>query len=136
MSKISAYINFKNNQCAEAMNFYQSVLGGELNLMPLKDSPMKDNFPAEAQGGILHADLTGPDFNLLGTDMPNSNIEATVGLVSLTITCATKAEVQQKFARFAEGGQVVHEIMTFFAGTMGNVIDKYGIGWGVFTEEK
>ncbi|MET3977835.1 PhnB protein [Mucilaginibacter sp. UYP25] len=136
MSKISAYINFKNNQCAEAMTFYQSVLGGELTLMPVKESPMKDNFPAEAQGGMLHADLTGSDFNLLATDMHNPNIEAVVGLVSLTITCANKAEVNQKFAKLAEGGKVVHEVMTFFAGTMGNVIDKYGIGWGVFTEEQ
>ena len=136
MSKISAYINFKDNQCSEAMNFYQSILGGELSLMPVKDSPMKESFPAEAQGGILHADLTETDFSLLGTDMPNPNIEAVVGLVSLTITCASKAEVQEKFTRLAEGGKVVHEVMTFFAGTMGNVIDKYGIGWGVFTEEQ
>ena len=136
MSKISAYINFKDNQCSEAMNFYQSILGGELSLMPVKDSPMKDNFPVEAQGGILHADLTGTDFSLLGTDMPNPNIEAIVGLVSLTITCASKTELQEKFTRLAEGGKVVHEIMTFFAGTMGNVIDTYGIGWGVFTEER
>lgn len=136
MSKISAYINFKDNQCSEAMNFYQSILGGELSLMPVKDSPMKDNFPVEAQGGILHADLTGTDFSLLGTDMSNPNIEAVVGLVSLTITCASKADVQEKFTRLAEGGKVVHEIMTFFAGTMGNVIDKYGISWGVFTEEQ
>jgi PhnB protein len=136
MSKISAYINFKNNQCREAMAFYQSVIGGELNLTPVKDSPMKDMFPAEVQGGILHADLTGSDFNLLGTDMANSNIEATVGIVSLTITCANKAEVQEKFSQLAQGGKVVHEVMTFYAGTMGNVIDKYGVGWGVFTEEK
>lgn len=136
MSKISAYINFKNNQCAEAMTLYQSILGGELSLMPVKDSPMKDNFPAETQGGVLHADLTGRDFNLLGTDMPNPNIEAVVGLVSLTITCANKTEVLEKFARLAQGGKIVHDVMTFFAGTMGNVIDKYGIGWGIFTEEQ
>ncbi|MCO5936933.1 hypothetical protein NAF17_15425 [Mucilaginibacter sp. RB4R14] len=110
------------------MTFYQSVLGGELNLMPVKDSPMKDNFPAKAQGGVLHADLPGSNFNLLGADMPNPNIEAVVGLVSLTITCATKAEVNEKFAKLAGGGKDVHEVMTFFAGTMGNVIDKYSVG--------
>jgi PhnB protein len=136
MSKISAYINFKNNQCSEAMTFYQSVLGGELSLTAVKDSPMKDMFPAEAQQGILHADLTGSDFSLLGTDMPNPNIEAVAGIVSLTITCANKTELKEKFAQLAEGGKVVHEIMTFYAGTMGNVIDKYGIGWGIFTEEQ
>ncbi|MFA6246023.1 MAG: VOC family protein, partial [Mucilaginibacter sp.] len=72
MLKISAYINFKNNQCSEAMTFYQSVLGGELNLMPVKESPMKEMFPAEAQQGILHADLTGSDFNILATDILKS----------------------------------------------------------------
>ncbi|MEB0249369.1 hypothetical protein QN344_04445, partial [Mucilaginibacter sp. 5B2] len=59
-----------------------------------------------------------------------------VGLVSLTITCATKAGVNEKFAKLAGGGKVVHEVMAFFAGTMGNVIDRYGIGWGVFTDEQ
>ncbi|QHS55009.1 VOC family protein [Mucilaginibacter sp. 14171R-50] len=136
MSKISAYINFRNNQCGEAMTFYQSILGGELSLMPVKGSPMQDSFPAEAQEGVLHADLTGSDFSILGTDMPNPNIQGTVGIVSLTITCANKAEVHEKFAKLADGGKVVHEVMTFFAGTMGNVVDKYGIGWGVFTEER
>lgn len=136
MLKISAYINFKNNQCSEAMTFYQSVLGGELSLTPVKDSPMKDAFPGEAQNGILHADLTGSDFSLLGTDMPNPNIKAVAGMVSLTITCANKAEVQEKFTKLAAGGNVVHEVMTFFAGSMGNVIDKYGIGWGIFTDEQ
>lgn len=136
MSKISAYINFKNNQCSEAMTFYQSVLGGELSLTPVKDSPMKDSFPGEAQKGILHADLSGIDFSLLGTDMPNPNIEAVAGIVSLTVTCANKVELKEKFAQLAKGGKVVHEIMTFYAGTMGNVIDKYGIGWGIFTEEQ
>ncbi|GGH09340.1 VOC family protein [Mucilaginibacter phyllosphaerae] len=136
MSKICAYINFKNNKCSEAMAFYQSILGGRLNLMPVKDSPMKANFPEEAQQGMLHADLTGSDFSILGTDMPNPNIEAVAGIVSLTLTCADKSEVQDKFTKLAEGGRVVHEVMTFFAGTMGNVIDQYGIGWGIFTDEK
>jgi PhnB protein len=136
MLKINAYINFKDNKCAEAMTFYHSLLGGELSLMPVKDSPMKDMFPAEAQQGILHADLTGSDFSLLATDMPDATIDAQIGAVSLTLTCANKAEVQQKFDKLAEGGKVVHPIMTFFAGTMGNVIDKFGVRWGVFTDEK
>ena len=136
MTRISTYINFKNNQCSEAMAFYQTVLGGELTMMPVKDSPMKDNFPAEAQGGVLHADLSGNDFTILGTDMANPNIEAVVGIVSLTITCATKAEVNEKYAQLVKDGKVVCEVMTFYAGTMGNVIDKYGVGWGIFTEEK
>jgi PhnB protein len=136
MLKIIAYINFKNNKCSQAMTFYHSLLGGELSLTPVKDSPMKDMFPAEAQQGILHADLTGSDFSLLATDMPDATIGSETGAVSLTLTCANKADMQEKFDKLAEGGSVVHPVMTFYAGTMGNVVDKFGIRWGVFTDEK
>ncbi|RYD92437.1 MAG: hypothetical protein EOP54_20825, partial [Sphingobacteriales bacterium] len=121
MSKISAYINFNNN-ATEAMTFYQEVLGGELSLMKVKDSPMKDNFPAELQDPILHADLTGDSFTIQGTDLPDNNVKEFTGAVSLTIAMASKAEVQEKFDQLKEGGKVIYEVMTFFAGTMGHVI--------------
>jgi PhnB protein len=136
MLKITAYITFKDNKCSQAMTFYQNVLGGELSLMPVKDSPMKDMFPAAAQEGILHASLIGDTFNILATDMPDANVEAVIGPVSLTLTCANKAEVQEKFNKLADGGKVIHPIMAFFAGSMGNVVDQFGVRWGVFTDEQ
>ncbi|MBL4676336.1 MAG: VOC family protein [Mucilaginibacter sp.] len=135
MIKLSSYINFNNN-ATEAMTFYQEVLGGELSLMKVKDSPMKDMFPAELQDIILHADLTGDNFTIQGTDMADSDVQDFIGAVSISITLATKAEVQEKFDKLRQGGKVKHEIMTFFAGTMGNVTDKFGVRWNVFTDEQ
>lgn len=137
MSKISAYINFNNNSCREAMTFYKECLGGELTLTVVKDSPMAAMFPAEVQDTILHADLTAADFNLLGSDMQDPSVKVkNGGQVSLTLTCANKAEMQRIFNKLALGGQVTHAPETFFAGTMGNLLDKFGIRWGVFTDEK
>lgn len=137
MSKISAYINFNNGQCRDAMTFYKDCLGGELNLMVVKDSPMASMFPAEVQDTILHADLTSAEFNLLGSDMQDPSVkEKSGGPVSLTLTCANKDELHTIFGKLAQGGTVTHEPSPFFAGTMGNVVDKFGIRWGVFTDEK
>jgi PhnB protein len=134
MSKINAYINFKNN-CREAMTFYQQCIGGELTLHVVKESPMKDMFPPQLQDLILHADLTNGDLTLLGSDMPNDT-KGDDGPVSLMLACDTKAELLGYFDKLGAGGKVVHPVETFFAGTMGNLIDKFGMRWGVFSAEK
>jgi PhnB protein len=134
MSKINAYINFKNN-CREAMTFYQECIGGELTLHVVKESPMKDMFPTQLQDSILHADLTNGDLTLLGSDMPNDT-KGDDGPVSLMLSCDTKAELLDYFDKLSAGGKVVHPVETFFAGTMGNLIDKFGMRWGVFSAEK
>ncbi|WP_374948423.1 VOC family protein [Mucilaginibacter sp.] len=137
MKKISAYINFNNNNCREAMTFYKECLGGDLSLIVVKESPMASMFPESVQDTILHADLKLGEFNLLGSDMQDTSVkEKTGGQVSLTLTVGSKAEMQEVFSKLAERGSVTHEPSTFFAGTMGNVVDRFGIRWGVFTDEK
>ncbi len=42
---LSPFLLFEGN-CAEAMQFYQSCLGGELEVTLLRDTPMRDNAPA------------------------------------------------------------------------------------------
>lgn len=42
---LSPFLLFEGN-CAEAMEFYQSCLGGELEVTLLRDTPMKDQAPA------------------------------------------------------------------------------------------
>jgi PhnB protein len=135
MSKINAYINFKGN-CREAMTFYQSCLGGELNLQVVKESPMAAMFPPEFQDGILHASLEGGELTLLGSDMPDDAIGNDGGPVSLMLICAGKAELHATVAKLGANGKIVHPVETFYAGTMGNLIDKFGIRWGLFTDEK
>lgn len=133
--KISAYINFKGN-CLEAMTFYQEVLGGKLDVIIVKDSPMAAMFPAEVQDTVLHADLTSGELNLLASDMQDGTVKEKVGgPVSLTLTCDSKADVMEKYEKLGQGSSSVHPPSTFFAGTMGNVTDKFGIKWGIFSHE-
>ena len=135
MSKINAYINFKNN-CREALTFYQQCLGGELTLQVVKESPMKDMFPPHLQDSILHASLENGELILLGSDMPDGAIGSDGGPISLMLVCAGLAELNDAVAKLGADGKVVHPVSTFFAGTMGNLVDKFGIRWGLFTDEK
>jgi PhnB protein len=52
------------------------------------------------------------------------------------LVCHNKAEFLSKLNKLAGGGRMIHPGETFFAGTMGNIVDKFGIRWGVFTAEK
>ena len=135
MSKINAYINFKGN-CREAMTFYQSCLGGELNLQVVKESPMKDMFPPEMADNILHASLEGGELTLLGSDMPDAAIGSDGGPISLMLICANKAELYATIEKLGTNGKMVHPVESFYAGTMGNLVDKFGIRWGLYTDEK
>jgi PhnB protein len=46
-----------NGNCAEAMTFYQSCLGGELILTKTGDTPMNAQFPPEKHHLIINAQL-------------------------------------------------------------------------------
>ncbi|RWY52505.1 VOC family protein [Mucilaginibacter gilvus] len=135
MPKINAYIGF-NDTCRQAMEFYREVIGGDLTLQVVKESPMKDMFPASHQDKILHANLESNDFTLLATDLPGNNAVVSAGTIILMLVYDTKAEIQVTFDKLAEGGNITHPIMEFFAGTMGNLTDKFGVKWGVFSAEK
>lgn len=135
MPKLNAYIGFSDT-CREAMTFYKEIIGGELTLQVVGESPMAEMFPASHQDKILHATLESLDFTLNGTDLPDNNQAIGSGNIKLMISCDTKNEMQSIFDLLSEGGKVTHPIMEFFAGTMGNLTDKFGVNWGVFSPEK
>lgn len=41
---LQPYLHLDEN-CKEAMQFYQSLFGGDLEIMPIGESPAKDQFP-------------------------------------------------------------------------------------------
>ena len=57
-----------NGNCAEAMTFYQSCLGGELTLIKLRDTPMKAQFPEEKHNRIIYAHLKKNQIDFSATD--------------------------------------------------------------------
>jgi len=53
---LNPFLLFDGN-CAEAMTFYQSCLGGELAITKLADTPMKEQAPPELHEKVAFAHL-------------------------------------------------------------------------------
>ncbi|TSD64649.1 VOC family protein [Inquilinus sp. KBS0705] len=134
MSKIVSYIHFNPGTCRQAMHFYQEVLGGELSIQIVKDSPMAAMFPPHLQDGVLHADLTNGNLTILASELSPADVSGQY--ITMMLVCDTKAELIEKFDKLAKGGNVNYPVETFFAGSMGNLTDKFGTQWGVFSDEK
>lgn len=119
---------FFNGNAKQAMEFYKSVFGGELEITEanpdqLGDMPNKDWF----KGKIMHSSLKGP-VNLMGSDSPTASDKA--AKVELSLGGTGEAQMRQIFDKLAEGGKVKMPLAKQFWGDIfGNLTDKYNIDW-------
>jgi PhnB protein len=65
---VAGKLMFINGNCAEAMTFYQSCVGGELILIRLRDTPMKEQYPEEKHNRIIYAQLKNNQIDFSATD--------------------------------------------------------------------
>ncbi|AEQ50839.1 VOC family protein [Pelagibacterium halotolerans] len=126
--KITPYLNFAGD-CREAMSFYQSVLGGELEMTAHKDTPSAEHVPAEMQNQIMHAVLNWPDGKLFASDAPMAQANSFSGAY-LSVHPETVEEAERMFAALSEGGEVEMELeQTFWAKRFGMLYDRWGVKW-------
>jgi PhnB protein len=129
MAILNPYLKFNDRKCREAMNFYQSIFGGELTFQTIGDSPMADEVPAESQDNIMHAEFKAPGILVYASDMMRD--KAIVGdNVGLSLNYTDLEEQRKHFEMLSEGGEVFMPLEKAFWGDMfGVVTDKYGIEW-------
>ena len=137
MTQAIAYLAFNGN-CAEAMRFYETALGGKLEvLMSGADSPMAEQIPKESAHRILHARLALPGGGMLyaGDTPQNMPYEGIKG-VSIAIDYPTVAEAEKVFAALSSGGQVAMPMQAaFWAKRWGMLTDRFGTPWIVNGEQ-
>lgn len=132
MLRCTPFLLFDGN-CAEAMAFYQSCLGGSLVLTKLRDTPMKDQFPPEKHGRIINAQLKSGAIEISATDwMASPTFDPILGNMSaLFIIGGEYDELRTVFDKLAEGAEKerFQELHDLPFGTYGQFYDKYGIQW-------
>jgi PhnB protein len=128
-TELYPFIRFNDNKGMEAMNFYKSVFGGELDTMLVKDSPMAKDMPADKQSNIMHSVLKNGKITFIGMDMMRD--KATVGdNVGISLNCESEEELRDLFAKLSEGGEIfMAPEMQFWGGVFGVLTDKYGVEW-------
>ena len=132
MPRLDAYLFFDGN-CAEAMRFYESALGGKIDMMMTHgQSPMADQAPPGSADLIMHAHLSLPGGGVLmaSDDMPGG-FKGMHGF-KLSLHYDTVEEGKRIFDALADGGRVVLPFdKTFWADGFGMLTDRFGTPWMV-----
>lgn len=142
MAQMNPYLNF-NGQCAQAFEFYKSVLGGEFTqpgIMRMKDAPPNEEYPLDPKDAdlVMHVALPVGNNILMGSDCPPSWGSVEQGTASnISLTTADEAETKRIFDGLAAGGKVAMPLgPTFWSPLFGMLTDKFGIQWMVGMEHK
>jgi PhnB protein len=138
--KVQPYLFF-DGRCEEALNFYKTVLGAEIQmLMRFKDNPEPGGGgdgcgPGVVDGEkIMHANFLVGETQIMASD-GNATGKPSFQGFSLSLNPPTEADAQRLFTALGEGGQVQMPLTkTFFAKAFGMVADKFGVGWMIIVE--
>jgi PhnB protein len=132
MLRCTPFLLFDGN-CAEAMTFYHSCLGGSLILTRLGETPMKSQFPPEKHGRIINAQLKSGAIEISATDwMASPSFDPVLGnMTALFVVGSDHDELRTVFDKLADGAererfQDLHELPF---GIYGQFYDKYGFQW-------
>jgi PhnB protein len=127
MIGLSVYLAF-DGDCAQAMEFYKSIFGGNLELMTFENSPMPVD--EEYKKRILHAVLKSDLVFFMASDiLPGQPfIKGTNYSMSLNFTEPDEqAAVWEKLSENAVIPMPLQD--TFWNARFGMLIDKFGINW-------
>lgn len=129
-TKLNPYIGFDNN-AREAMEFYQQVFGGTLELHTFKEYNASQD-PSE-DDKIMHSVLqSGTGITLMGSDTPNSMAYKSGSSVSLSLNGDNLGTLQEYFDRLSKDGTVTMPLMKApWGDSFGMCTDKFGINWMV-----
>lgn len=127
MAQIQPYLTFNGN-CAEAMNFYKGVFGGELMMQTFGQAPMES--PENSKDRIMHAQLSNGELMIMASDgMPDQPVSAGNN-VTLNVNSNSKEEQEKYFNALAEGGKITMPLQdTFWGAYFGMLTDKFGMNW-------
>ena len=126
--RLNPYLHFSGDARA-AMEFYRSVLGGQLDVMTFGDvGGGGDQFPDD---GVMHAFLrTDAGLELMASD----GFDAASGSGRDRVACSISGDDVETLTRYfgalAEGGTIeVPFEKQMWGDTFGQVTDRFGIRW-------
>jgi len=127
-SLLNPYINVPGGKAREAMEFYQSVLGGELNVMTFGDMGTEGDLATQ----VMHSQLETPaGFTLMVADAPPEMVQVTYGdNISVSLSGDDTEELTGYFNGLADGGNITMPLeKQVWGDVFGQLVDKFGVSW-------
>ena len=132
MAQFEPYLSFNGN-CAEAMRFYETTLGGKVEMMmKFSDAPAEPGQPEMKGDGILHASMTLDGNRIMASDTPPGMSYEPMKGITVSLAYSTVEEGRRIFEALSQGGKVTMPYQkTFWADGFGMVTDRFGTPWMV-----
>jgi PhnB protein len=128
-SRLNPYISFPGN-AREAMEFYNGVFGGTLNLNTFAEFGMQDSPDADK---IMHGMLeTDRGFTLMGADTPPGQEHNPGTNIAISLSGDDDGELRGYWDKLSDGGNVTVPLeKQMWGDVFGMCVDRFGIQWMV-----
>ncbi|KJL47424.1 hypothetical protein RS84_02218 [Microbacterium hydrocarbonoxydans] len=129
MANLNPYLSFRDN-AREAMEFYQSVLGGDLDINVFSEYPDMMQDPSEGDL-LMHAQLTTPDgLVLMASDTPSSMPYVTPQGFSVSLSGTSAETTRAVWDGLSDGATVTIPLAVApWGGLFGMLVDRFGVNW-------
>ena len=138
MIGLTPFLLFDGN-CAEAMAFYQSCLGGELTITKVGDTPMKGQMPPGQHHKVAHAHLKSGALEFSATDWLHPTRTPKQGnTVAMYIAGGKYGELRAIFDKLTAGAdkELLDDLRDMPFGSYGHLADRYGVHWFFHGDKK
>jgi PhnB protein len=128
-SRLNPYLNFSDN-AREAMEFYKSVFGGELQINTFGEFGEQD---ASLRDKTMHAQLeTDRGFTLMASDMPPGMEHNPGNNIAVSVSGDDAEELRGYWEKLSEGGTVTMPLeKQMWGDEFGMCVDRFGVPWMV-----
>lgn len=129
MALLNPYLNFRGN-AREAMEFYQSVFGGDLDISTFADFQMP-GISEDEMGWVMHSQLTtSAGFVLMGADTPSVMEYVPPQGMTIALSGNEVDELRGYFEALSDGATVEIPLeLAPWGDLYGQLTDKYGTSW-------
>jgi PhnB protein len=127
-TRLNPYLNFRDST-REAMEFYRTVFGGELQMQTFKEFNASED-PSE-DDKIMHSQLEAENgIVFMAADTPNSMEYRQGTNMNMSLSGDDEAELSGYFEKLSDGGTIQMPLeMAPWGDRFGMVTDKFGVAW-------
>jgi PhnB protein len=127
-SILNPYLSFTDN-CREAMEFYQSVFGGDLNVNTFAD--LGGQVADDEKDLVMHSQLeAGNGIVLMGADTPSHMEYAEGRNGSISLSGDDEATLRRYWDGLSAGGGISVPLdKAPWGDTFGMCTDRFGVSW-------
>lgn len=132
-ARLNPYISF-DGKAREAMEFYQSVFGGDLVVSTFGEFGAGEGVDPD---GVMHAQLTTPEgWTLMASDTPEQMPYHPGNNVTISLS-GDEPALRTYFDALAKGGKVTLPLeKQMWGDEFGQLTDRFGIHWMVDIQGK